>query len=377
MMAYRTKTTTNGFGFHITNSVLSRTREACYYPKQELSLPFTTAVGNSQRALSNWKNLKQQTSDDNDLEKNQYPSSSFAMDPNSDEAHHLMNSLGITDATKQEQLKKLAHSIVEWNERLNLISRKDCTVDVVFGRHVLPSIALSVLPDFLPPLALEEESSSDGAPLYHSRVVDVGTGGGLPGVPLAILYPGAQFLLVDSVGKKLKAVEEMVNDLGLKNVRTHHGRVEEMVNDPVSGSLHKGSYDVCVGRSVTALPRFCFWVQDLLKKGVVDGDINEEGKLVYIIGGEVETMVLSRVKSDTPIDNLIGREGVSDKRILVIGGNDIISIAAESGETKPKIGVKKSKSNPKKSKEKVKGSWIKRDNALKKERGYDDFQRYN
>lgn len=374
MMACRTKTMTNGFGFHITNSLLSRTRVT--YAKQAPSLPFTTAASNSQRALSEWKNLKQQTFDGTEPETN--PSSSFAMDPDSDEAHRLMNSLQITDANKQEQLRRLSHLIVEWNERLNLISRKDCTPGVVFGRHVLPSIALSALPDFLPPpAALEGEPGGDGAPLYRARVVDIGTGGGFPGVPLAILYPGAEFLLVDSVGKKLKAVEEMIDDLGLKNIKTHHGRVEEMVNDPISGSLHKESYDVCVGRSVTALPKFCFWVQDLLKKGGVDGDVKQEGKLVYIIGGEVEPIVLSRVRLDTPIDSLIGREGVSDKRTLVIGGSDIISIAAESGETKPKIGAKKSKSNPRRSKDKVKGSWMKRDNALKKERGYDDFQRYN
>jgi len=370
MMACRTKTT-NILGFHVTNNSLPfRTRNTC--PKERITIPFTTAIGN-QCALSNWKYLKQQNSGDGDLEKNQSPYSDFEMDPNSDKAHHLMKSLGITDVTKQEQLKKFSHLIVEWNERLNLISRKDCTVGVVFGRHILPSIALSVLPDFLPPSALEKESSSN----YHSRVIDVGTGGGFPGIPLAIIYPGAQFLLVDSVGKKLKAVEEIVNSLGLKNVITHHGRVEEITNDPTGSSVHKRCYDVCVGRSVTALPKFCFWVQDLLKRGIIDGDLKQEGKLVYIIGGDVESIVLSRVRSDTPIDTLIGIEGVSDKRTLVIGESDVRTISAASGETKPKIGVRKKKSNQRKNKDKAKGSWEKRDNALKKERGYNDFQRYN
>lgn len=347
------------------------------YSKRKLSLPFTTAVDHSQYSLIKQKYLKQSLSEDGDLENIPHPSSTFTMDPDSDEAQRLMNSLGITDATKQEQLKKLPHLVVEWNERLNLISRKDCTPEVVFGRHVLPAIALSTLPDFLPPLALKNGSSTNDATVYHSQVVDVGTGGGFPGVPLAIMYPGAQFLLVDSVGKKLKAVEDMVNDLGLTNVRTHHGRVEEIIDDPKGGSFHKGSYDVCVGRSVTALPRFCFWIQDLLKKGIADDDINREGKLVYIIGGEIEPTILSRVRSDTPINTLVGMKEVSDKRTLVIDGSDVIAIAAESGETKPKIGVRKNKSNPKKSKDNAKGSWKKRDNALKKERGYESFQRYN
>jgi len=367
MMACRTKTTTI-LGFRVTNILTLKTRDT--YPKR-ITNPFDATFRNKY-TLSNLKHIKQQNSDDNDLE-NLSPYSSFEMDPDSDKAHHLMNSLGITDVNKQEQLKKFSHLIVDWNERLNLISRKECTVGVVFGRHILPSIAISALPDFLPLSSLEKGPSDN----YHFRVVDVGTGGGFPGVPLAIIYPGAQFLLVDSVGKKLKAVEEMVNSLGLKNVLTHHGRVEEITNDTTGSSVHKRSYDVCVGRSVTALPKFCFWVQDLLKRDVSDGDIKQEGKLIYIIGGEIDSTVLSRVRSDTPIDTLVGIEGVSDKRTLVIGENDVRTIAAASGETKQKRGARKKKSPPRKNKEKAKGSWEKRDNALKKERGYDDFQRYN
>jgi len=379
MMTCRTttKTITNGFIFPTTNSILS---------SRTTSLPFSTITRTTTTGIERYsknaafqsKNLQQQLNNDDTNEIPLNPSSTFALDPQSEEAHQLLNSLGITDSHQQEQLQKLSHLVVEWNGRLNLISRKDCTAEVVFGRHILPAISLSALPDFLPPSSTSGADDADGSPsLTNFRVVDVGTGGGFPQFPLAIIYPYAQFLLVDSVGKKLKAVEEMVNDLGLTNVKTYHGRVEEMVDNPVTGMSHKGAYDICVGRSVTALPRFCFWIQDLLKKGG-ENDGEEEGKLVYIIGGEVEPMVLSRVRSDSPIDALIGKEGVSDKRILVVDRTDILAIASKSGETKSKRGVGKSKNNPKKSsgREKAKGSWVKRDSNIKKERGYDNFKRY-
>jgi 16S rRNA (guanine527-N7)-methyltransferase len=295
----------------------------------------------------------------------------FAMDPNSPEARSLTESLGIS-SEKHDILAKHAQLVAEWNDRLNLISRKDCSVEVVFGRHILPSLALAALPDF--PLPKNDDGSHPSA-----KIVDVGTGGGFPGIPLAILYPESEFLLVDSVGKKLKAVEQMVAELGLENVKTHHGRAEELVDDPMTGKRLKNSFDICVGRSVTSMPRFCFWVQDLLK--VKKG---EEGKLVYIIGGEVEESVVSRLIVDIAIDDLLKCEGASDKRTLILSASNVVKVANESGETRqirgPGNNKKKSNTKDKANDEgewnRSKGGWAKKDNSVKKNRGYESFKRY-
>ena len=296
-------------------------------------------------------------------------STNFAMNPNAMEARSITESLGVT-SEQHDLLVKHAELVVEWNDRLNLISRKDCNIDVVFGRHTLPSLALAALPDF--------PVKSDGS-AAKAKVVDVGTGGGFPGVPLAIIYPESEFLLVDSVGKKLKAIEGMVAELELDNVQTHHGRAEEIVDDPVKGRKHKNAYDICVGRSVTSMPKFCFWVQDLLKKKKDD-----QGRLVYIIGGEVEPSVTSRLEVDVAIDDLLDCEGASDKRALILSASDVVQVAKESGEKREIRGVSKKKdNNSKKSRStndgdwsKSKGGWGKRDNSAKKQRGYENFKRY-
>ena len=283
----------------------------------------------------------------------------FAVDPFSEQGRLITSSLGISEE-QHEKLSELSQLVVEWNARLNLISRKDCSVEVVFGRHVLPSVALAALPDFP----------------VNARIVDVGTGGGFPGVPLAIIYPDSDFLLVDSVGKKLKAVTEIVSELGLENVETYHGRAEEIVDDPINARQHKNNYDICVGRSVTSLPKYCFWIKDLLK--------SNEGKLVYIIGGDIEGNVQSRLEADIPIDELLNCTGASDKRALILTSSSVNRIAKESGETRQKKGSGKKKSNPKNKKNRYeegkwsdsKGSWSKK-SGQEKDRGYENFKRYS
>jgi 16S rRNA (guanine527-N7)-methyltransferase len=287
-------------------------------------------------------------------------SASFAMEPDSAEAKRILANLGLSDAQGQ-QLQDLAELVVEWNERMNLVSRKDCNAPVVFGRHVLPSLA---------PLGLDDPIiQNDG----NQRVADVGTGGGFPGLPLAIAYPNVQFLLVDSIGKKLGAVQDMANRLGLTNVKTHHGRAEAMVDK-------HSSFDVCVGRSVAAIPKYCFWVQDLLKR---------DGNIVYLIGGEIEQELLDQTTTDVEIDTLLGHPGASDKRILVFPRRSVKKIAAASGEalrlSSKKGEASKSSSaskpsaaqNNKNKTKKPRGAWEKRESNDPKQRGYDNFQRYD
>jgi 16S rRNA (guanine527-N7)-methyltransferase len=292
--------------------------------------------------------LYSSTNDDLDQQVTVSSSVNFAMDPESAEAREITARLGLTEE-QHEQLARLPALVMEWNERINLVSRRDCNIEVVFGRHVLPSIALA-----------GNEELKDGF-----KVIDVGTGGGFPGLPLAIAYPKAEFTLVDSVGKKLKAVEEIANELDLTNVRIHHGRAEEMIDDILEGSRHEGAYDVCLGRSVASLPRFCFWISELIKP--------ESGRLLYIIGGDIEDSLLSQADSNLDINEVLKQDGASDKRILTFDQEAVAAIAAASGEVKQKR--RKPKARVSRNKQKAKGQWKKRDNKPK-ERGCDDFKRY-
>ena len=269
-----------------------------------------------------------------------------------------------TDVEKaHKSLLKLTEQVLSWNQRLNLVSRKDCNASVVYHRHVLPSVAL--LPLLVPLLNGQENN--------RLNIVDVGTGGGFPGLPLALLLPQFQFTLVDSVQKKLVAVSEMASELDISNVRIHCGRVEEMYAGEGRKSHYK-SYDVVLGRSVTALPRFCAWVSTLLK---------EDGKLIYIIGGELEEIVETHIQSDTPVDSLLQREeATSDKRALIFSAASVRQIGQKSGENMSVVrnsGQSKTKSTAARKsqgKKLAKGEWSKKRNDVKKDRGYDDFKRY-
>ncbi|MDX8552069.1 16S rRNA (guanine(527)-N(7))-methyltransferase RsmG [Tenacibaculum sp. 1B UA] len=158
-----------------------------------------------------------------------------------------------------EQFSKLQELYQDWNLKINVVSRKD--IDELYLRHVLHSLGIAKVMEF-----------KSGA-----KVMDVGTGGGFPGIPLAILFPQTQFHLVDSIGKKIKVVNEVTEGLGLKNVKTTHGRVEE-VND---------TYDFIVSRAVAQMETFQRWVKNkvhkkqnhALKNGILylkGGDLTEE-----------------------------------------------------------------------------------------------------
>jgi 16S rRNA (guanine527-N7)-methyltransferase len=146
--------------------------------------------------------------------------------------------LPIPDATR-ERLAELAALLREWNEKLNLVSRADVAN---LERHHLAAC--------LAPLRFLKLEAG-------ATVLDVGTGGGLPGLPLAICYPQAKFVLVDSIGKKIRAVEDMITRLGLANVEARVARVETMT----------GGFDFVLGRAVTALPVFVQWVRARVRPG--------------------------------------------------------------------------------------------------------------
>lgn len=144
----------------------------------------------------------------------------------------------------------------EWNAQINLISRKD--FDGFYERHVLHSLAIAKLIKFTP----------------GTKVLDVGTGGGFPGIPLAIMFPEVQFHLVDSIGKKIKVVNAVIESLELKNATAQQIRAEEL----------KDKYDFVVSRAVTRLPEFVPWVQ----KNISAKQINPmPNGILYLKGGEI------------------------------------------------------------------------------------------
>ncbi|GAA4290076.1 16S rRNA (guanine(527)-N(7))-methyltransferase RsmG [Aestuariibaculum suncheonense] len=158
----------------------------------------------------------------------------------------------------------------DWNLKINVVSRKD--IDELYLRHVLHSLGIAKVMQF-----------KDG-----SKIMDVGTGGGFPGIPLAILYPECSFHLVDSIAKKLKVVNEVVEGLGLTNVKTTHCRVEE-IDD---------TYDFIVSRAVAAMPTFVHWV-----KGKIAKEQRHDFKngILYLKGGDL-TEELQDYKTATIYD---------------------------------------------------------------------------
>jgi len=145
-----------------------------------------------------------------------------------------------------------------WNQKINLISRKD--IDHFYTRHVLHSMAILKVIDFNP----------------GAFVLDVGTGGGFPGVPLAICSPQTQFLLVDSVGKKIRVVEEVIKELALDNARTLRTRAEEV----------DGRFDFITSRAVKSLPVFYRWVADKIS---ADHEHSMANGILYLKGGDFDS----------------------------------------------------------------------------------------
>lgn len=157
---------------------------------------------------------------------------------------------------QQKQFKLLQSLYQDWNLKINVVSRKD--IDELYLRHVLHSLGIAKVISF-----------KDG-----TKLLDVGTGGGFPGIPLAILFPNCQFHLVDSIAKKIKVVDEVVQGLQLKNVQTSHSRVEDL----------EGHYDFIISRAVAAMPTFVRWVKGKTSK-VQHNDL--KNGILYLKGGDL------------------------------------------------------------------------------------------
>jgi 16S rRNA (guanine527-N7)-methyltransferase len=159
--------------------------------------------------------------------------------------------------TQTQQFQQLEALYKEWNEKINVISCKD--IDTLYERHVLHSLAIAAICNF-----------HKGA-----QIVDIGTGGGFPGIPLAIFFPEVEFLLVDSIGKKIKVVQEVASAIGLKNVTTMHGRVEN------TGRM----FDFAVSRAVAPLAELWGWIKPSLRKGRMSDEF--ANGLICLKGGDL------------------------------------------------------------------------------------------
>lgn len=160
------------------------------------------------------------------------------------------------DQTQKRQFETIAEVYKDWNQKINVVSRKD--IDEIYIRHVLHSLGIAKVQSFLP----------------GSKVLDVGTGGGFPGVPLAILFPETEFTLVDSIGKKIKVVEEVVEALDLKNVTPINDRVENI----------SGEFDFIVSRAVAVMPSFVHWVKGKIAK---ESRHDRKNGILYLKGGDL------------------------------------------------------------------------------------------
>ena len=161
----------------------------------------------------------------------------------------------LTDEQKS-QFQKLETLYKDWNEKINVISRKD--IDEFYERHVLHSLGIAKIMEF-----------ADG-----TKVLDIGTGGGFPGIPLAILFPNVEFTLVDSIGKKITVVNAVAESLGLKNVKAYHERAEKI----------KDKFHFVVSRAVTQMPVFLRWLKGKFEKEQFNPKHNG---VLYLKGGDL------------------------------------------------------------------------------------------
>lgn len=190
-----------------------------------------------------------------------------------------------------EQFNRLPELYTFWNDQINVISRKD--IDQLYERHVLHSLGIAKVLQFLP----------------GETVLDVGTGGGFPGIPLAILFPETQFYLVDSIGKKIKVVNEVAKALGLTNVRASHNRAEDI----------KEKFDFVVSRAVTRLKEFYPWV-----KGKFDKDSKNTlpNGILYLKGGDLaEELAESGLKTQLfALKDFFEEEFFETKMVVYVKG---------------------------------------------------------
>lgn len=321
-------------------------------------------VGHTGTFTAIWGQPSSDTNDRDD-QNNQDPESvaGFSLDPYSDTAQKIcQETLGLS-LQQFHQLQQLTREVVEWNQKINIVSRKDCNLSTVFARHVLPSLACDA-----------EYFTGTPTPATAGTpcVLDVGTGGGFPGLPLAIAYPNVQFVLVDSVRKKLDTVAAMAQTLGLTNVQTMCGRVQEIIQD-------EPAFDIITGRSVTHIAEFCTWIPRRI--------LHNHGHVLYWTGGEMEPQLQPYITREIILSQRMTGIIPDDRRIWVIPASSVPTIAAKAASLTKSSSSRKlqrriqneknthAKNNQNRRRRPARGAWAPRDRP--KQRGYENFQRFS
>ncbi|MEM8927541.1 MAG: 16S rRNA (guanine(527)-N(7))-methyltransferase RsmG [Bacteroidota bacterium] len=191
-------------------------------------------------------------------------------------------------ATQKEQFLRLEELYQDWNQKINVVSRKD--IDELYLRHVLHSLGIAKIQRFHP----------------NANILDVGTGGGFPGIPLAVFFPDTNFTLIDAIGKKIRVVNEVVDGLGLKNVKTYHSRVEDL----------SGQFDFIVSRAVAAMPTFVHWTKGKIKEGSLHG---RQNGILYLKGGDLTEELQSYKKAEVfPLTDYFWEDFFDTKKVVYV-----------------------------------------------------------
>lgn len=200
----------------------------------------------------------------------------------------IFNQFPNLNSLQKEQFEALLPLYDDWNQRINVISRVDMAH--FYTRHVLHSLGIAKVQSFA----------------AGSKILDVGTGGGFPGIPLAILFPEVQFALVDSIGKKIKVVKAVASSLDLQNVAAFHKRAE----------ASEGTYDFVVSRAVTRMERFVPWVQDKIS---ATNQHERPNGILYLKGGDLDEELAPFPKAvTTPLMSFFSEDFFKTKKVVYL-----------------------------------------------------------